>query len=189
MPLDVCSCSLILTPSFSQSLFRLFFGCIIISVKVSVIAGSSSDAPFVKEVVSILKEFGVKTEVKVLSAHRTPYELQRYVEEAPGRGVELFIAVAGKSAHLPGVIAALSILPVIGLPVPVKHLYGVDALLSMVQMPPGVPVATVGIGETKNAALLSISILSLKYENLRSALKDYREKMRRKVLSSQIDVE
>ena len=151
--------------------------------------GSSSDLPIVKEAYRLLRDFGVEVEVRVLSAHRTPEELKEYVKEADEKGVEVFIAAAGKAAHLPGVVAAHTTKPVIGLPIPAKHLYGIDALLSIVQMPPGVPVATVGVGEARNAALLAVQILSLKYGELAEKLKEYREGMRRRVLSSEVKME
>ena len=157
--------------------------------KVALIVGSTSDLPVVKETYETLRRFGVEVEVRVLSAHRTPEELKEYVKEAEGKGVEVFIAAAGKAAHLPGVVAAHTTKPVIGLPIPAKHLYGIDALLSIVQMPPGVPVATVGVGEARNAALLAVQILSLKYDGLAEGLKEYREEMRRKVLSSEVRME
>ena len=157
--------------------------------KVALIVGSTSDLPVVKETYETLRRFGVEVEVRVLSAHRTPEELKEYVKEAEGKGVEVFIAAAGKAAHLPGVVAAHTTKPVIGLPIPAKHLYGIDALLSIVQMPPGVPVATVGVGEARNAALLAVQILSLKYDGLAEGLKKYREEMRRKVLSSEVRME
>ncbi len=151
--------------------------------------GSSSDLPIVKEAYRLLRDFGVEVEVRVLSAHRTPEELREYVKEADEKGVEVFIAAAGKAAHLPGVVAAHTTKPVIGLPIPAKHLYGIDALLSIVQMPPGVPVATVGVGEARNAALLAVQILSLKYGELAERLKEYREGMRKRVLSSEVEME
>jgi len=156
---------------------------------VALIVGSTSDLPVVKEAYDLLRTFGVDVEVRVLSAHRTPEALKEYVMEADERGVEVFVAAAGKAAHLPGVVAAYTTKPVIGLPIPAKHLYGIDALLSIVQMPPGVPVATVGVGEARNAALLSVQILSLKYGELAERLREYREGMRRKVLSSEVKME
>jgi len=158
-------------------------------MKVAIITGSTSDLPIVKECYTTLKRFGVEADVKVLSAHRTPEELKAYVKDAVKNGVEVFIAAAGKAAHLPGVVASLTTLPVIGLPIPAKYLYGVDALLSIVQMPPGIPVATVGVGEARNAAVLAIQILSLKYEGLREKLEEYRGEMRRKVLSAEVNIE
>ncbi|NPA80307.1 MAG: 5-(carboxyamino)imidazole ribonucleotide mutase [Thermotogae bacterium] len=158
-------------------------------MRVALIVGSTSDLTIVKEAYEMLRDFNVDVEVRVLSAHRTPEELKAYVKEAEEKGIEVFIAAAGKAAHLPGVIASLTTLPVIGLPVPAKYLYGVDALLSIVQMPPGIPVATVGVGEARNAALLAVQILSLKYDSLRASLKDYRERLRRKVLTAEVSME
>ncbi len=148
-------------------------------VRVSVILGSTSDTEAVKPAVDLLKEFGVSIDVKVLSAHRTPDELVAYVRGAE-EDVDVFITAAGLSAALPGVVAAHTVKPVIGMPVKAGALVGVDALLSMVQMPPGVPVATVGINGAKNAALLAVEILSLKYPKLAESLREYRRRQKEK---------
>ncbi|MEM4820781.1 MAG: 5-(carboxyamino)imidazole ribonucleotide mutase, partial [Acidilobaceae archaeon] len=140
-----------------------------------------------KPAVDTLREFGVEVEVRVLSAHRTPEELREYVKTAAERGIEVIIAGAGGAAHLPGVVASLTHLPVIGVPVPTQHLHGLDSLLSIVQMPSGVPVATVGIGASKNAALLAIRILSLKYSHLVDKLEKYKEKMKAETLSAKLE--
>lgn len=155
--------------------------------KVAVLMGSKSDWEYMKEAVDTLRQFGVEVEVKVLSAHRTPEHVFDYAKRAMERGFEVIIAGAGGAAHLPGVLAALTTLPVIGVPIPSKHLNGLDSLLSIVQMPPGVPVATVGIGGAKNAALLALRILSLKYDEIRVKLENYIEEMKNQVLSSQVE--
>lgn len=153
---------------------------------ISILMGSASDAPQMEPARTVLKEFGIESEFRVLSAHRTPDETARYVEEAHGRGIEVFIAGAGGAAHLAGVVAAKTSLPVIGVPIQSKSLNGLDSLLSIVQMPPGVPVATVAIDGAINAGLLAVRILALKYPPLATKLIDYREKMRQKVLSVKI---
>ncbi|MBU2575304.1 MAG: 5-(carboxyamino)imidazole ribonucleotide mutase [Elusimicrobia bacterium] len=150
--------------------------------KVAIIMGSDSDLPVMKAAAEILEKFSVSFEMKILSAHRTPKETAAYVEKAPGRGVEVFIAGAGGAAHLPGVIAAYTILPVIGVPVK-GSLEGLDALLSIVQMPPGIPVASVGINNAKNAALLALEIMAVKDKELSRRLAAYRKEMRKEVLA------
>lgn len=149
--------------------------------KVAVIMGSDSDLPIVSKAIKILKEFNVDYDVRVLSAHRTPDATAEYAKESEKAGFEVIIAAAGKAAHLPGVIAAYTILPVIGIPIKSSTLDGMDSLFSIVQMPPGIPVATVGIDGAENAGLLAIKILSLKHEVLKEALHLYRQKMREKV--------
>ena len=143
------------------------------AVKVLVIMGSKSDSHIAEKVTAVLEEFGIEYDVEVASAHRNP----KKVEELARKNYDVFIAVAGLSAALPGLIAAHTIKPVIGVPVSAK-LDGLDSLLSIAQLPPGVPVATVGIDNGKNAALLAVEILALKDENLRKKLEEYREKMR-----------
>lgn len=140
---------------------------------VGVILGSMSDLPVMKEAAGLLKEFGVPHEVNVVSAHRTPELAYAYAKGARKRGLEVLIAGAGGAAHLAGVTAALTTLPVIGVPIETKVLGGLDSLLSTVQMPSGVPVATVGIGGAKNAALLAARILALRRPELARALKRY----------------
>lgn len=144
---------------------------------VSIVMGSKNDESHLEHTFKILDEMGIAWEKRVLSAHRQPDELRAYVGEAEARGVRVFIAAAGLSAALPGVIAAHSSKPVIGVPVPGGPLAGVDALLSMVQMPGGIPVATVGLGShgPKNAAVLAAEILALADESLRVKLRRYRE--------------
>ena len=145
----------------------------VMAVKVLVVMGSKSDSHITEKVTTVLDEFGVDYDVEVASAHRNP----KKVEELAKKDYDVFIAIAGLSAALPGVIAAHTVKPVIGVPVSAK-LDGLDALLSIAQLPPGVPVATVGIDNGKNAALLAIEILALKDDELRRKLEEYREKMR-----------
>jgi 5-(carboxyamino)imidazole ribonucleotide mutase len=124
-----------------------------------------------------LAEFGIASEAKVISAHRDPRGLEEYISAAPGRGVKVIIAGAGGAAHLPGVSAAFTTLPVIGVPIESKSLKGLDSLLSIVQMPPGVPVATVGIGAARNAGLLAVQILATGEAKLQSALDKFKVKL------------
>ncbi len=154
---------------------------------VGVIMGSISDWEHMRGASEILKEFGVPHENKVVSAHRTPELMFEYAKSAEERGIEVIIAGAGGAAHLPGMVASLTTLPVIGVPVPSKHLSGVDSLYSIVQMPAGVPVATVAIGNSTNAGLLAIRILSIKYPELSKKLKEYREKLKERVLNMRIE--
>ena len=139
--------------------------------------GSDSDFPIMKEAYDICKEFGVEAEVRVISAHRTPDLLEKYVGEAPSRGIKIFIAGAGGAAHLPGVTAAFTSLPVIGVPILSKSLSGMDSLFSIVQMPPGVPVATVGINGAKNAGLLAMEILALSDKSIDEKMVNYKKKL------------
>jgi len=131
------------------------------SPEVAVVMGSSSDLDVMRPAVHELDRLGIRREVRVVSAHRTPHGMISYAEEAAGRGLRVIIAGAGGAAHLPGMLAAVTDLPVIGVPVPLRHLDGLDSLLSMVQMPAGVPVATVSIGGARNAALLAARIVAL----------------------------
>ncbi len=128
--------------------------------RVGIIMGSDSDYPVMAAAAEALAEFDVGHEVRVVSAHRTPHQMTTYAQRAAGRGLKVIIAGAGGAAHLPGMIAASTTLPVIGVPVPLKYLDGLDSLLSIVQMPAGVPVATVSIGGARNAGLLAVRILS-----------------------------
>jgi len=148
---------------------------------VGIIMGSISDWEYLRPAYEVLREFEVPCEVKVVSAHRTPQAMYEYAKSARERGIEVIIAGAGGSAHLPGMTASMTTLPVIGVPVPSKHLNGVDSLYSIVQMPPGVPVATVGIGNGTNAGLLAIRILSIKYPELQRRLEDYIKELEKKV--------
>jgi 5-(carboxyamino)imidazole ribonucleotide mutase len=128
---------------------------------VGVVGGSRSDFPTLEAACAVLMDLGVPSELRVVSAHRTPDHLFRYADEAAGRGLRVIIAGAGGAAHLPGMLAAKTLLPVIGVPIPTQHLGGLDSLLSIVQMPRGIPVATVAIGNAMNAGLLAASILAL----------------------------
>ncbi len=141
---------------------------------VGVVGGSRSDFPTLELATAVLAGFGVPHELRVVSAHRTPDHLFRYAEAAAGRGIHVIIAGAGGSAHLPGMLAAKTTLPVIGVPIPTRHLGGLDSLLSIVQMPRGIPVATVAIGNAENAALLAVEILALADPELSSRLDAYR---------------
>ena len=149
---------------------------------VGIIGGSKSDFPILELAVEMLDALGISNELKVVSAHRTPDYLFSYAESAESRGLEVIIAGAGGAAHLPGMVAAKTHLPVIGVPIPTKNLQGVDSLLSIVQMPRGIPVATVAIGGAQNAALLAIAILALKYTEIREVLIAYRAELTRSVL-------
>ena len=141
---------------------------------VGVLGGSKSDFPILEKAVAILNELGIANELIVVSAHRTPDRLFAYAEQAHARGIEVIIAGAGGAAHLPGMLAAKTHLPVIGIPIPTEHLRGLDSLLSIVQMPRGIPVATVAIGNAENAALLAVEILALSDPELADRLGDYR---------------
>jgi 5-(carboxyamino)imidazole ribonucleotide mutase len=151
---------------------------------ISIIMGSQSDLETVNESISVLKEFKVSFEVKVLSAHRTPKELAKYVEDAPKRGIKVFIAAAGGAAALAGVVAAHTVLPVIGIPIETKSLKGLDSLLSTAQMPGGIPVAAMAIGKAgaKNAALFALAILGAFDKKIARKLDVYKKTMRLKVL-------
>jgi len=146
---------------------------------VAVVMGSKSDAEALKPTLDILTQLGIDYEVNVISAHRTPEKARQYALSAPGRGIEVIIAAAGGAAHLPGVLASWTILPVIGVPLASGELGGVDALYSIVQMPAGIPVATVAIGSAgaKNAAYLAAEILGLKHDKVRKAYEKYRAEL------------
>ena len=149
--------------------------------KVGILMGSKSDLDVVKPAVSVLKRFGVETEVRVISAHRTPDEAHEFAANARENGMEVLICAAGKAAHLGGVIASLTTLPVIGLPVKTDMMGGLDSLLSIVQMPSGIPVATVGVNAGENAGLLAIQILGIKYPELAQKLAEHKQSMREKI--------
>ncbi len=151
------------------------------SAVVSIVMGSESDLPTMKGAAQILGEFDVPFEIRVLSAHRTPEETAEYASTAKDRGVKVIIAGAGGAAHLGGVIASLTQLPILGVPISSKDLKGLDSLLSIVQMPSGIPVASLAIGGAKNAALLAIQILALSDDDLHDKLVAYREQMLDKV--------
>ncbi|SHK50295.1 5-(carboxyamino)imidazole ribonucleotide mutase [Thermocrinis minervae] len=150
-------------------------------MKVAIIMGSYSDWEHLKPAYEILKEFGVECHVEVVSAHRTPERMYEFAKKARKEGFEVIIAGAGGSAHLPGMTASMTTLPVVGVPIPTKHLGGVDSLHSIVQMPAGVPVATVGIGNGTNAGLLALRILSIKYPEIAQKLEEYSQGLKEKV--------
>lgn len=150
---------------------------------VGIIMGSDSDLPVMQQAADVLKEFNVPYEMTIVSAHRTPQRLFEYARAAEERGLEVIIAGAGGAAHLPGMAAALTALPVIGVPVKATALEGLDALFSIVQMPPGVPVATVAINNAKNAGLLAAQILGGKFPELRTRMKEYKAQMEQLVLA------
>ena len=155
-------------------------------MKVAVVMGSKSDLPVMEECSSLLRQFGIAYETRILSAHRTPDEVADFSRSARKEGFSLIIAGAGMSAHLAGVIAAHTTLPVIAVPIDSSSLGGIDALLSMAQMPPGIPVATMGIGKSgaKNAALLAAEILSISNPEMSEKLELYRQDMKKTVLEA-----
>ena len=156
--------------------------------KVGVVMGSESDWDVMQHAARVLKDFGVPCETKVVSAHRTPDAMFEYAEQARGRGLACIIAGAGGSAHLPGMIASKTTLPVLGVPVPTRHLAGQDSLYSIVQMPKGIPVATFAIGEAgaANAGLFAVGLLAHSDADLARKLADYRDKLREQVAAMQL---
>jgi len=155
--------------------------CISKDAKVAVIMGSDSDLTVMKNCIKILKDFEINYEVMVCSAHRTPDKASEFAKKAEANGIDVIIAAAGKAAHLPGVLAAYTPIPVIGVPIKSSTLDGLDSLLSIVQMPSGIPVATVAIDGAENAALLAIQILSVAYHELRHKMIDYKKSLAEKV--------
>ncbi len=153
-------------------------------MKIGVIMGSVSDYEVMSQAVEVLEQFGVAYEKRIVSAHRTPDLLVEYAKTAKSRGIEVIIAGAGGAAHLPGMVASMTTLPVIGVPVKSRALNGLDSLLSIVQMPAGVPVATVAIDGAKNAALIAVSILALRDEKLATALENFRKNQTETVLNT-----
>ena len=149
--------------------------------KVGILMGSKSDFDVVKPAVNVLKKFGVETEVRVISAHRTPDEAHEFASKAKENGMEVLICAAGKAAHLGGVIAAMTTIPVIGLPVKTDMMGGLDSLLSIVQMPSGIPVATVGVNGGENAGLLALQILGIKYPEIDEQMVAYKKAMQDKI--------
>jgi 5-(carboxyamino)imidazole ribonucleotide mutase len=145
---------------------------------VGLVMGSDSDWPVMQAAGAVLDEFGVPYEAGVVSAHRMPHDMIRYGSEAESRGLRVIIAGAGGAAHLPGMLAAVTPLPVIGVPVPLKYLDGLDSLLSIVQMPGGIPVATVAVGGARNAGLLAVRILGAGDERLRAKMTGFQERLR-----------
>ena len=156
---------------------------------VGIVGGSRSDFPVLEKACMLLNMFEVPNEMRVVSAHRTPDHLFRYAEEAAGRGLRVLIAGAGGAAHLPGMLAAKTLLPVIGVPIPTQHLGGLDSLLSIVQMPRGIPVATVAIGNAENAALLACEILALSDKALAKRLAEYRAAQTKSVMDDPSNAE
>ena len=152
---------------------------------VSIIMGSDSDLPTMQEAIAVCEEFGVKSEVAIVSAHRTPQRMVKYAQSAHERGIKVIVAGAGGAAHLPGMVASLTPLPVIGVPVATRHLSGVDSLYSIVQMPGGIPVATVAIGNAKNAGLLAVQILAIHQPELLEKVQQYRQDLAQSVLAKQ----
>ena len=148
---------------------------------IGIVMGSESDLPTMKGATQILNDFDVPFEIRVLSAHRTPEETAEYARSARDRGLKVIIAAAGGAAHLGGVIASLTQLPILGVPIPSANLKGMDSLLSIVQMPSGIPVASLAIGGSKNAALLALQILAVSDDQLHDKLVDYRKNMINKV--------
>ena len=157
---------------------------------VGIIMGSSSDWPTMKLAADMLDEFGIEYEKKVVSAHRTPKDMMKYAEEAQSRGINVIIAGAGGAAHLPGMVASMTNLPVIGVPIESKSLKGLDSLLSIVQMPGGIPVATVSIGDAgaKNAGILAAKMLAISNEDVNLKLTEYTKSLEDKVEAMQNDL-
>lgn len=156
---------------------------------VGIIMGSDSDLPTMKDAIAICEEFGVPCEVAIVSAHRTPERMVKYAQEAHLRNLKVIIAGAGGAAHLPGMVAALTPLPVIGVPVSSRHLQGVDSLYSIVQMPAGIPVATVAIGNAKNAGLLAVQILASHQPELLERVQQYRHNLAQSVMEKQAQLD
>ncbi len=156
---------------------------------VGIIMGSDSDLPTMQEAIAICAEFGVETEVAIISAHRTPERMVEYAKSAHSRGIKVIIAGAGGAAHLPGMVASLTPLPTIGVPVPSRHLQGLDSLYSIVQMPAGIPVATVAIGNAKNAGLLAVQILATHQPQLLERVQQYRQTLATAVMEKQAKLE
>jgi 5-(carboxyamino)imidazole ribonucleotide mutase len=156
---------------------------------VGIIMGSDSDLPTMRDAIAVCEEFGIACEVAIVSAHRTPERMVNYAQTAHERGIKVIIAGAGGAAHLPGMVASLTPLPVIGVPVSSRHLQGVDSLYSIVQMPAGIPVATVAIGNAKNAGLLAVQILASHDPELLEKVRQYRQNLAQSVLEKQAKLE
>ena len=151
--------------------------------RVSIIMGSTSDLPVMEKAAKLFDEFEIPFEINALSAHRTPAEVEKFAKNARQNGIKVIIAAAGMAAHLPGVIASMTTLPVIGVPINAS-LDGMDALLAIVQMPPGIPVATVGINGALNAAILAVQIMANGDKNLQDKLVDYKEDLKKKIVEA-----
>ena len=156
---------------------------------VGIIMGSDSDLPTMKDAIEVCEEFNISCEVAIVSAHRTPERMVEYAQTAHQRGLKVIIAGAGGAAHLPGMVASLTPLPVIGVPVPSRHLQGIDSLYSIVQMPAGIPVATVAIGNSKNAGLLAVQILAVHQPELLERVLQYRQSLSESVMAKQTRLE
>ena len=156
---------------------------------IGIIMGSDSDLPTMKAAITICEEFSIGYEVAIVSAHRTPGRMVSYAQNAHNRGLKVIIAGAGGAAHLPGMVASLTPLPVIGVPVATRHLNGVDSLYSIVQMPRGIPVATVAIGNAQNAGLLAIQIIASQQPKLLRMVQQYRQNLQNSVLQKQEELE
>ena len=156
---------------------------------ISIIMGSDSDLPIMEGAIAICEEFGIQTEVAIVSAHRTPERMVEYAQLAHQRGIKVIIAGAGGAAHLPGMVASLTPLPVIGVPVPSRYLQGLDSLYSIVQMPAGIPVATVAIGNATNAGILAIQILATQQPELLEKVQKYRQNLCESVMAKQVKLE
>ena len=157
--------------------------------QVGIIMGSDSDLPTMQDAIAVCEEFDVPCEVAIVSAHRTPERMVQYAQSAHQRGLKVIIAGAGGAAHLPGMVAALTPLPVIGVPVASRHLQGVDSLYSIVQMPGGIPVATVAIGNAKNAGLLAVQILASHQPELLERVQQYRQNLTESVMQKQAQLD
>ncbi|MBS0017052.1 5-(carboxyamino)imidazole ribonucleotide mutase [Arthrospira sp. PCC 8006] len=155
------------------------------SAQIGIIMGSDSDLPTMSAAIAVCQDFGISWEVAIVSAHRTPDRMFDYAKTALGRGLKVIIAGAGGAAHLPGMVASLTPLPVIGVPVPTRNLQGLDSLYSIVQMPAGIPVATVAIGNAKNAGLLAVQILASHQPQLMEKVQAYRQDLTESVLEKQ----
>ncbi len=156
---------------------------------IGIIMGSDSDLSTMKDAIAICEEFGVNHEVAIVSAHRTPERMVQYAQQAHQRGLKVIIAGAGGAAHLPGMVASLTPLPVIGVPIPTRNLQGIDSLYSIVQMPAGIPVATVAIGNAKNAGLLAVQILATHQPELLKKVQQYRQTLSESVIAKQAKLE
>jgi 5-(carboxyamino)imidazole ribonucleotide mutase len=154
---------------------------------VSIIMGSTSDLPVMEKTAQILNDFRIPFEINALSAHRTPEEVEKFAKAAAGRGIKVIIAAAGMAAHLPGVIAAMTPLPVIGVPIKAS-LEGLDSILSILQMPPGIPVATVGVNAAENAGILAAQIIGAGNEKIQNEVVKYKKNMKKKIVDANIEL-
>lgn len=159
------------------------------AVLVGIVMGSDTDLPVMKDAAIILDSFGVSNEIKVVSAHRTTEKMLRYAKAAKKRGIKVIIAGAGGSAHLPGMVASITTIPVIGVPIKTATLDGLDSLMSIVQMPAGIPVATVAINGSKNAGILACQILAIKYERIAVRIEKYKKDLEKSVIQRAKEVE